>query len=548
MTNNWISKWEIKGNAFLPVEQIESCLNLPKSILIGDTAVNSDSISAGLGNLSRLYLQYGFLATYDLKKIRQPDNQIKAVLHIREGKRLQVDNVQFVGNQFFDHNALLRGIDFRPNHTISTEKMDRYLLSALDLYANSGFPFVEISPSINLVDSGRLILIMKIVENGRYIVTDVQPLKEMDVNPETIRRQTGISLGRPFREKELREGERRLLNLPFINSVEGVDLLVTGEDSLTILIDLEEGKANRGEGIIGYIPRRGESDGYFNGYLKLKFDNLFGSARRFFIHWSKPKKKQEDFEVSYFEPWLLWLPISGEISFFRSIKDTIYTRTGGKLRFEASVRHNLTAFISGSASIGRTEQQGYALNDKSYGLEWGVRLDTRDYPINPGYGIDYEINWGLGRRVLSSDSTETKKKRERLIRLRLDHYLPISSRWVWFAGLTAHVYQDQEDIPYFDQFPLGGARSLRGYEEQQFRGERVVWTNQEIRYRLTQRSRAFIFLDAGQHQEKWEDPLIGYGLGVRLEAKVGLIGLDYGLGEGDSLNNGKLHFGLQNDF
>ena len=41
---------------------------------------------------------------------------------------------------------------------------------------------------------------------------------------------------------------------------------------------------------------------------------------------------------------------------------------------------------------------------------------------------------------------------------------------------------------------------------------------------------------------------IGYGFGIRIETRLGLFGVDYGLGAGDSLLRGKVHVGLVNWF
>ena len=41
---------------------------------------------------------------------------------------------------------------------------------------------------------------------------------------------------------------------------------------------------------------------------------------------------------------------------------------------------------------------------------------------------------------------------------------------------------------------------------------------------------------------------LGYGLGLRLETGLGIMGIDYGLGQGDGIFNGKVHVGLINEF
>ena len=71
----------------------------------------------------------------------------------------------------------------------------------------------------------------------------------------------------------------------------------------------------------------------------------------------------------------------------------------------------------------------------------------------------------------------------------------------------------------------------------------------EYRYLMGERSRIFVFYDGG-YIKKTDSYLIkqGYGWGFRISTKVGLIGFDYGIGEDDSPVNGKIHFGIENNF
>jgi outer membrane translocation and assembly module TamA len=48
--------------------------------------------------------------------------------------------------------------------------------------------------------------------------------------------------------------------------------------------------------------------------------------------------------------------------------------------------------------------------------------------------------------------------------------------------------------------------------------------------------------------EPLDDFLVGWGIGLRVETGIGVIGFDYGLGEGDRITNGKVHFRLTNQF
>ena len=106
-------------------------------------------------------------------------------------------------------------------------------------------------------------------------------------------------------------------------------------------------------------------------------------------------------------------------------------------------------------------------------------------------------------------------------------------------------------------FRMGGARSLRGYRENQFLGSVVMWANNEYRLGLARRTFLFAFFDAGYYSRPSDEAagiagnaefLYGYGVGVRLTTGIGMLGLSLGLGKGDTFATAKVHVGLINEF
>ena len=105
------------------------------------------------------------------------------------------------------------------------------------------------------------------------------------------------------------------------------------------------------------------------------------------------------------------------------------------------------------------------------------------------------------------------------------------------------------NIPPTEMFYLGGADTLRGYDEDWFSGPRRVHANLEYRFLMGRNSQIFTFVDLGSvtfidRPSVFDKLRIGYGIGARLESKGGIIQLDYGLAAGDSALRGKIHVKL----
>jgi hemolysin activation/secretion protein len=111
----------------------------------------------------------------------------------------------------------------------------------------------------------------------------------------------------------------------------------------------------------------------------------------------------------------------------------------------------------------------------------------------------------------------------------------------------------------FERYPLGGAASLRGYDEETFRVDHYLLSRLEWRWYLASpRQRVYAFwdhawaetrratLDGGVEWDTLQKDGIGFGL--QLETAAGLAGIDYGLEPGRPPLEGKIHLRLVSNF
>lgn len=104
-----------------------------------------------------------------------------------------------------------------------------------------------------------------------------------------------------------------------------------------------------------------------------------------------------------------------------------------------------------------------------------------------------------------------------------------------------------EDLPFYEQFYLGGLETLRGYEENEFRGDKVVLGSLELRVPLAKELLGSLFVDAGKAWSEdlpMEDFKVGWGFGIRFKTPIGLIRLNYGVGK----KEGRFYFGMGEAF
>jgi outer membrane protein assembly factor BamA len=175
---------------------------------------------------------------------------------------------------------------------------------------------------------------------------------------------------------------------------------------------------------------------------------------------------------------------------------------------------------------------------------------------------------GTRARVSAAQTFKTERLRPSGTRKSQASSAEVSGEWHHPLGEAGGVtlelraagrFSSQPVLPLFERYPLGGAASLRGYDEEQFRVDRYALSRLEWRRFIgASGQRAFLFWDHGWMETRAAEPgggtrleslhRDGVGFGLRLDAAGGLLGLDYGLEPGRPPLEGKIHLQLVTTF
>jgi outer membrane protein assembly factor BamA len=318
---------------------------------------------------------------------------------------------------------------------------------------------------------------------------------------------------------------------------------------------VREGRTNFVNGAIGY---GGEEQGV-TGLFDLALGNLGGTGRRGSARWEGRGNGIALYHLRYSEPWILGSPVTAHVELARTIQDTLYTESALTLTGEVEVASDMTLTTGWERET--TVQSGTVRGTSRNALVIGANWDTRDSRANPTGGLKVEAEVQLGRKGLDLAGEDVDLHfRSTLVFVEIERAQRVARNWITLIRARGEgIASDEEVIPFYELYPLGGATSLRGYREEQFRGAHVELVQVEQRYLLgADGSRLVGFVDLGSVSTKGTvlaapgEPesffRIGYGAGIRVNSRIGLVGLDYGLGEGDGPTDGKLHFALETAF
>ena len=125
---------------------------------------------------------------------------------------------------------------------------------------------------------------------------------------------------------------------------------------------------------------------------------------------------------------------------------------------------------------------------------------------------------------------------------------------VWALNLGAGYANG--DMSLSQRFTVGGSEFLRGYRDDQFKGNSMLKGSLEFRYPIIKQVQGVTFTDAGYAWSKdydetdfdLSDLKYTVGLGLRINSPLGPIRLDYGYRLDSSDRGGRFHFSFGGQF
>jgi len=488
-------------------------------------------------------------------------------IFLNEGPRFRLQSLRFRGDSLPEWT---NRIETKTGQPLNVSRLQQDIEFGLARAENAGRPLAEIridsleiiSPKAN---PGNLELVLRQEAGPLILINEITVQGNQLTRAQVITRETRIRPGEIYRQNQIDKIPRRLLRLGFFQTVDPPELYLKQNGIAGLLIKVQETRANQFDGVIGYIPGTTTKKGYFTGLLDLSLGNLLGTGRKISTHWEKKSRETQEFTFGYWEPWLLNYPVHAGFQFQQLIQDSTYLQRNWEGKIELPLTENLSAFTQFGTqsvipdSLGM-ERLGIPQSTAQF-ISLGFQFDTRDDLLNPRRGIFYQTSFKFNRKNSSVfqgvalPAAALGQFNQQEIWLDLETYREIFPLQVLSGNLHTRQISSKEDyIPLPEQFRLGGARTLRGYREEQFTGTRVAWLNLEYRYLLSRRARVFVFTDLGyfsrttQEKNQIEDHKFGFGFGLRIETRLGIMGVDYGLGEGSGLLGGLIHVGLVNEF
>ena len=488
-----------------------------------------------------------------------------------------VKNVEFSGNTVFTSDYLKSIMQIPKDSVLNFVLVNQKLREIEDLYLKQGYMLVSI-PNVQVSADGTLH-----IDISEGIVEDIVIVGNEKTKNYVITRELKLKKGKPFNKFLASRSMERLYNLGYFEDV-NMKLLPgkTNEHDVIIEIDVIEQKT----GIVTVGAGYSDADGTV-GIIELGDTNFRGTGDKVNLHWEFGGAGDgKNYTLSYTRPWINDNGDSLGASIFNRIyKYDDYDANGDKVAEYDKRRKGWNLTWGHVSDEYRTNYFNFESSKESYddhdGFETGEVMDKylaknniTDYHDSDCYKAIID-NFGTTNSFTfthvfdNRDNYFNASKGRRIsfaahwgghgLRGDYDFYKFTAEGRFYKALGNGHILAHRlmggyidGDVSYGNLFDLGGSDTLRGYEDDQFKGKKMYAATLEYRFPIAKKVQGVLFTDAGstwgidEGKIPWytDDDSLNWsvGVGIRLQTPIGPIRLDYGHGDRNKFN---FSFGTQ---
>ncbi|WP_312197928.1 BamA/OMP85 family outer membrane protein [Anaerospora hongkongensis] len=469
----------------------------------------------------------------------------------------QLNEIVIKGNTKVSTDKIKELLTIKPGAVLNAKTLNDNMRAVEQYYHDQGFILAKVNDVA--MGSGGILTIS--VNEGVLEGITVKGNDKTKTN--VITREIKLKTGEAFNVKDARRSMQKVYNLGYFEDVNMK--LNPGKEPNAVVLETSVVEQKTGTFSIG--AGYSKADGMV-GIIELGDNNFRGTGDKVKVHWEfGGNGGNKNYEFGYTKPWLddkqtslgfTVYDMTNEYSDYEHGKlvssydkerkgwDITLGRPSGEyIQNYISFKNRKDIWKEAVDGVDYSTAAGYEnYIDDNFGLTRSVTLtrvfDSRDNVFNATEGRRYSLSAEFAGKALGGDFNYNKYTAE------ARQYLKVGKEQVVALRLTAG-YADGH-MPDSGRFAVGGADTLRGYEDDEFKGNKMLAATAEYRFPVAKKVQGVVFTDVGNAWNgegyKLNDLEASAGVGLRITTPIGPIRLDYAQGS----EGGKTHFSFGGQF
>lgn len=520
-----------------------SASELASGSLLARGSAYTDSLAAlEVSRVDSVYFSRGRLGvSIEVDTVSSGDG-IDVRLSVSEGDVARIGAISVDGAKFVGDEEVEKTVRPGAGSPFDPFELRRSLERILAVYNESGYPYAQVWLTGFTYRAGQneIDIAISVSEGEESKISRVVFEGIAKTDSAVALRMSRLAPGSRYREGSVAIAGAYLRGAGWFESVGAARLERRPGGAVDVIFPVKEAsRANLFQGALGF-SRKTDGKYVLNGSLQLALSNIAGTGRNARFDWLNDGEKYSKIELSYREPFLFSTRLNLDAELRQVIQDTIYQWHSGGVYLRFPLGPSL-AIVAGAAGDRNVPGAGELVRSVRERFRLGIERETPSE-------ADFTFYVEGAHRKSDLEGGRSERDGEILYRFDAGGSIPSFGEQSAFVRVASEGVFSTGSVPLAETFPLGGATSLRGYRENQFRGEKVAFVN--IEYRFGEGGWLFLFDDLGAFYRPgagWTGKN-GAGFGLRSESQLGIVSLSFGVGEELSLEGTRIHISLAEKF
>jgi translocation and assembly module TamA len=440
---------------------------------------------------------------------------------------------------------------------------------------NHGFPFASIGLDSIQIKDNTIYAVLK-YKQGPLILFDTLDVQgKSRTKKKFLSRHLRILAGQPFSQERITNMDRLLRELPYISKARE-PIIVFSRNKAKVTVFIDDKKTNQVDGIIGFLPNSATNSKLLvTGEMNLNLKNLFGTGKNIQVEWKKFKQQSQVLDLGYLQPKLFGSNLDMNLNLNLLKQDSTFINVNRKLTLiqNLSGRGKVSFFTGLKTSrqliiknnfIDSTRLPAFGDFDYyTYGI--GYNWNNLNDLLYPHQGWAFSLQGFVGNKKIITSETINERIYKNLqvhsiqfsFNTNIEKYFKLSKKGVLLSRFNAGSLFNNNNVFLNDLFRVGGLKTLRGFNENNFFASRYGVATMEYRFFTDETSYLLLFYDQGYIYNQLDllhpkDYPFGFGAGISFLTPAGVFNFVYSLGSSStqklSFNLSKIHFGLASRF